>query len=480
MDSQSMNSLLAKQRLERAESEVLNLVRRVVGADGVELDTDFIDVGIDSIATIELAAQLEACAGSAAVSASTFSEHRTARAVASHLLAITGFEHISNSNCCPKTYARTTEPDASFARPEHLIGVRWVPTAAGGLAMVDLSMLSTLREAGSHQIEVSSPVLVTRRLAQKGVATQGPPKLLLLVHTILGSVPLYDGLAHRVLRDHDILALQHEPLEGMQSCSALTFQLLASKYADLIIAAAVDTPWHMLSVSNGTALVHQVGHTLLDRGGRPGVLVLVDPDPPPRPELPLQLMTVQAAAALLLSIYEAPADAMPEEEDLGAVIAQVTHILCQHRGTAAALSTARVAQELRSIQQLARAEQAFYYDNTEPIRPYAGRSKDAGLCLVLSSEEAAVLDGGSATDHQGRPSVRHLFGGPAVPEMILEGTHLDMCLQIGRGGHSVFNELLEVLVRTALTAMASREDGRYNEDGDTMSMKDTKDGRYNE
>ena len=237
----------------------------------------------------------------------------------------------------------------------------------------------------------------------------------------------------------------------------MTFQMLASDYADVIAKAMLAEPLNLLAASNGTGLAHQIAHALRKRGLRPGRLVLLDPDPP-EPELYGQLLPPQFAGALYLELHgvhvSKDSEIVQVDDDKkfkvgdGDIIAHVVQTLHGSRLTTARPSMGRIMQELRSVQQLLSAEEVFYHWSGERIVPYVDDAKEAAIFLVLSRDQAAVEAGyvngvpgyGAArAAHQGRPAVRHLFG-DTVYELICEGTHIAAVAEIGSGRNSTFND----------------------------------------
>ena len=450
--AQMLAPLRMTERVAQAEAEMLRMVVELTRAppDAVTLETPLMEAGLDSVASAEFVSQLKHFTGVPISDAVAF-EHPTPRALADHLIKVTGLEAASPATPSSHPATVTSQLRSSGEGAPVTTLLAFEPHDAmddpsshnAFIGRIDFRALSASPEA-FYRVEVATTGLMRTR-GPKQPTRQQVTSTILLIHAIIGHTRVFDGLCNRALAQHTIFSISHDPLLPMPPSGFIPFQSLAARYAEQVVHT-VMTPLDLLGVSNGTGIAHQTAHALRSLGGTPGRIVLLDPSPGPRIEAPIPLLSYQLAAELVLSIYNVPYEkeefhSLEDDSILGFVM----HLLHRARGPSAH-SAGRIMQELQSMRQLLTAERTFYFDNADKVVPYSGEHGEAAIVLILSSEEfdieASYKDGVAPAGQEGRPLVRSFFG-EVREELVVDGDHLAVSVKCAGGQIPAFNEAVE-------------------------------------
>ena len=232
--------------------QAIACVRDAAGID-VEPDTDLVELGVDSLAAMEVAQRVRALAG-VELTPDDLGAVRTVRTLAKRVRAL-----------------------------QRNPSVEWARFDAMSLYLDAVRL---------------GPRLVRVRAAAAG--HEHEPKLL-LVHSIFGNEMGFERLHALGFPSREVLALRHRGLEAEldgDTFSEETLQDLARGYAAELVAVLGQQSFDLVGASLGATLAQLVAVEARAAGGRPRRLVAIEPPPPGPFPRTMRYLGREAAATL--------------------------------------------------------------------------------------------------------------------------------------------------------------------------------------
>ena len=424
-------------RTERLAPLVLECVRGVVEGS-VDPDAPLADVGVDSIASTELARLLEAPLG-ISLPVNLVANFSTPNGIAAHLADAV-------SHAAPEPSSHTTEPAArasveAASRPALLPDPLVAPGALPWHVAYD----------GAELVHGGQ---VLRIIPREGAAAPAGGDPLVFVHSIVGQIPTPSlKRLQFALGQRELLALTHEGYTtGLEHAFApLLMREFARKYAISLMGARQMGGFHLMGLSFGATLAQCIAVAAREEGGLARRLILIDPcPPPPHPSIYFeQARSVSLHEAAFNCIFGVIDGSVPVEmigqvaRDLeqmpeDAIPAYVTSHYVRTGGIKGTpWDVMLTARQLRVYRHC-----ALVTSSLEVVSPFEAADGSPSILMVLASKRSEFFAPMHLhdVDEEGRDKLA-LYG-PVVVHHHLEGEHTICCAACVSGRDPVFVEKL--------------------------------------
>ena len=271
------------------------------------------------------------------------------------------------------------------------------------LVMMSLARLARLAQEAQLQptagaAQEASQVVCLRK-APAGEPGAAP---LVLMHPIGGSIVPYRDLTNGLRAGRAVYAIQSQADEARNSMRSPTLEALAADYLAQLAALGLEDGFALGGYSLGGALAFEAARQLVEKGGRPAALLIVDTPARIRPAV--HAIDQPVTTSQLLTFGQILAGRSTEKLDLS--VEELDSL-------PAAARIGRVLERLREMRVIpAHADDAIYHrvyemaqHNERLQRAYAPKPYRGPLSLIRTAVEAPELRA-EAGDVYDEPGIR--------------------------------------------------------------------------